>query len=103
MISQKNFLVIWLRLRQAINRGAKVVFFGHFAPEISPYLSETVLHAPGNELDMLGNHLSRLMAMVEKGKKGAFFVGRQYLNNPHRLSILAQLWKAVRGAASIQP
>ena len=31
-ISLKNFLSIWLRLKQAINHGAKVVFYRTFCP-----------------------------------------------------------------------
>ena len=36
----EEFPVIWLRLKQAINRGAKVIFLGHYAPEIAPHLDK---------------------------------------------------------------
>ena len=79
----EEFPVIWLRLRQAINRGAKVYFFGNFAPEIAPYCAEAILHAPGKELEMV----AQLSEMHLKGK-GALFVGRQYLATPDRAAIL---------------
>lgn len=89
----EQFPVIWLRLRQAINRGAKVIFIGHFAPEIASYLSETKIHAPGQELEMLKQYLPRIAEFAKEGKKGAFFVGRQYLANPQRRTILSELLK----------
>lgn len=91
----EEFPVIWLRLRQAINRGAIVIFIGHYLPEIAPHLSQTVLHAPGKELEVMHQHLSDLSALASDGKKGALFVGRQYLNSPRRQSILSQL-KAIQ-------
>ena len=84
----EEFPVIWLRLRQAINKGAKVVFIGHKAPEIAPYLSEVILHRPGEELE----HIEKY---VKKGE-GAIFVGSQYLNTPARDTILAELLKLQR-------
>lgn len=81
----EEFPVIWLRLKQAINKGAKVFFFGHYAPEISPYLSETILHAPGEELETIRKHFPKLEG------KGALFVGKQYLASPQRKAILAEL------------
>jgi NADH-quinone oxidoreductase subunit G len=84
----EEFPVIWLRLKQAINCGAKVIFIGNFAPEIAPHLAKTVLHAPGKELETLTEHLHEM-----DGKKGAIFVGRQYLYTPHRQAILSQLLK----------
>ena len=89
----EEFPVIWLRLKEAINRGAKVIFLGNFAPEIAPHLAQTILHAPGSELDMLQQHLPHLASLAESGKKGAIFVGRQYLNTPQRLDILSELLK----------
>lgn len=88
----EEFPVIWLRLKQAINRGAKVVFIGHFAPEIAKHLSETILHAPGNEIEMIQKHLPRMADLGEQAK-GAVFVGRQYLDTSHRLDILAEVVK----------
>jgi len=84
----EEFPVIWLRLRQAINRGAKVHFFGHFAPEIAPYFANVTLHPPGVELEMI----RRLSELSLKGK-GALFVGRQYLATPDRAAILYELQK----------
>ncbi len=88
----EEFPVIWLRLRQAINRGAKVIFLGHFAPEIAPYLTETLLHTPGQELEALSEHLPRIASMAEQGKC-ALFVGSQYLSTPNRSAILAEIAK----------
>lgn len=87
----EQFPVIWLRLRQAINKGAQVSFMGHFSPEIAPYLSETILHPPGQELEMLAQHLPRLIEFAKQGRKGALFVGRQYLAQAQRTAVLAQL------------
>jgi len=89
----EEFPVIWLRLRQAIHRGAKVIFIGHFAPEISPYLSETVIHPPGQERKMLKRHLPALETLAKEGKKGALFVGRQYLAHRERRTLLSELLK----------
>jgi len=87
----EEFPVIWLRLKQAINNGAKVVFMGHFAPEIAPHLEKTILHNPGDELEQLKAHLPNVAAIAESGKKGAIFVGRQYLASPMRRSILSAI------------
>ncbi|MEI8124683.1 MAG: molybdopterin-dependent oxidoreductase, partial [Parachlamydiaceae bacterium] len=89
----EEFPVIWLRLKEAINRGAKVVFIGHFAPEMVNHLSQTVLHAPGAELEALRQHLPHITATAMKEKKSAFFVGRQYLETKHRSKILSELSK----------
>lgn len=89
----EEFPVIWLRLKQAINRGAKVIFLGHYAPEIASQLSKTILHPPGKELEMIKQHLPEISTWAENGKRGALFVGRQYLSNSQRGSILAELVK----------
>lgn len=81
----EEFPVIWLRLKQAINKGAKVLFLGHYAPEIAQHLSEVHLHAPGNEIEMIQKHL--------QNRKGALFIGSQYLNSPNRKAILAEVQK----------
>lgn len=39
----EEFPIGWLRLKQALNHGAEVLFLGHFAPEISTQLSKTIL------------------------------------------------------------
>lgn len=88
----EEFPVIWLRLREAINKGATVIFLGHFAPEIATYLTTTVLHAPGKELEMLKQYLPEVENLAKKGN-GAFFVGRQYGASPQRLAILSELTK----------
>ncbi len=89
----EEFPVVWLRLKQAINRGARVIFIGHFAPEIAPHLAKTVLHAPGEELQAIKQNLSLITSLGKEGKKGAFFVGRQYLASSERSPILSELAK----------
>lgn len=87
----EEFPVIWLRLKQAINKGAKVYFIGHFKPEIAQHLSDVIVHQPGNEVEEINKFFSSF-SLVEG--KGALFVGDQYLNNPNRLAILQELLKA---------
>lgn len=89
----EEFPVVWLRLKQAINRGAEVLFLGHFTPEIAQDLTQTILHAPGDELEALKEHLPRFKALAEQAKTGAIFVGKQYLSTPHRHEILSELAK----------
>lgn len=81
----EEFPVLWLRLRQAINKGAKVLFMGHYAPEISKYCHEVILHPPGQELEFIKKHLHE--------EKGALFVGSQYLHLKNRKAILSALQK----------
>lgn len=97
----EEFPVIWLRLKQAINRGAKVVFIGHFAPEIATLLSKAFIHAPGKELDMLKKHLPEVADLSANGKKGAFFIGSQYLNSLQRVEILAELMNIQRATPNL--
>lgn len=85
----EEFPVIWLRLKQALNHGAKVFFFGHFAPEMARHLTQTILHAPGEELKILQQYLPEMQNLTDK--KGALFVGRQYLASNDRLSILSEI------------
>lgn len=89
----EEFPLIWLRLKQAFNKGGEGIFFGHYAPEIQHHLSEKYLHRPGEELAALEQHLPHLKEKIERlnGKKCALFVGRQYLASPARAHILAQL------------
>lgn len=84
----EEFPVIWLRIRQAINKGAQTIFAGHYLPEIKSYLSQSILHPPGEEINVLKQHFSTLSHL--KGK-GAIFVGSQYLSQPYRKNILANL------------
>lgn len=79
----EEFPVIWLRLKQAFNRGAKSVFIGHYRPEIANYFTKTLIHAPGEELDMIKQHVTE--------KEGVIFVGRQWLASQNRADILDQL------------
>lgn len=87
----EEFPVIWLRLKQAINHGADISFIGHFAPEIAPHLKQTIVHSPGQEVETIKKHLSRLSELAQNGKKGALFVGRQYLASPNRQAFLSEL------------
>lgn len=88
----EEFPVIWLRLNQAINKGAKVIFIGHFSPEIAEHLSLVVTHAPGEEIETLNRYASQIKGISKKGP-GAIFVGGQYLNlkSPNRQAILSEL------------
>jgi len=91
----EDFPLLWLRLKQAINRGAKAIFIGHYAPEIASHLDEVILHAPGEEPKVLRQNLARLdeplRPILEASKKVAVFVGRQYLAAGNRLSILSEI------------
>lgn len=89
----EEFPVIWLRLKQAMNCGAKVLFLGHYAPEVAQHLTKTVVHQPGHELEILKEYLPQITAWAGKGGKGALFVGRQYLGNANRAAILSELLK----------
>ena len=62
--------------------------YGTLCSGNGPYLSKTVLHAPGKELQALREQLP-----LKFEGKGAFFVGRQYLANPKRRAILSELLK----------
>lgn len=92
----EDFPVIWLRLKQAINRGAKILFIGHFAPEIASHLNQIVVHAPGEELSTLQKHFSQVESLIKSGKKSAIFVGNQYLATTQRKAILSELLKLRR-------
>jgi NADH-quinone oxidoreductase subunit G len=92
----EEFPVIWLRIKQAINKGAKVFFIGHFAPEIAHHLDKTVIHSPNKELETLKIHLPELAKLAGKG---AIFVGSQYLNSNNRGAILSELRKNLPNAS----
>lgn len=87
----EEFPVIWLRLRKAINKGAKVLFAGHFSPEISKYFSQVTLHAPGEEIAKIKEMASYIESLG--GEKCALFIGKQYLSTPQRPQILKELLK----------
>ncbi|MDP1834723.1 MAG: NADH-quinone oxidoreductase subunit NuoG [Chlamydiales bacterium] len=91
----EEFPVLWLRLRQAINLGAKVHFIGHFAPEIAQYLASVTLQTPGTELDVIKDN-AEVIANAE-----TVFVGRQWLASPNRAAILAELKKLKKGSLNI--
>jgi NADH-quinone oxidoreductase subunit G len=97
----EEFPVIWLRLKQAINKGAKVVFVGHYAPEIDLHLSEVILHPPGEESDVLQRQLARLAEISQGEKKGALFVGRQYLASKNGKALLSTLANARQSTANL--
>lgn len=79
----EEFPVIWLRLSQAMNKGAKVTFIGTFGTEISRHLDKVIIHEPGKEFENISN--------LEFKDKSAIFIGKQYLSSPNRKSILALL------------
>lgn len=87
----EEFPVMWLRLHQISRRGGSVSFIGHYAPEVKHQLSQVMLHAPGQELAALDDQLTQLTHWSSANKKGALFVGRQYLASPNRRAILARL------------
>lgn len=92
----EEFPVIWLRLRQAINKGAKVIFMGHFSPEIAPYLFKTILHPPGKELGTLQEYSAEIETLFKNHGKGAIFIGKQYLNTTNRQEILSNIQNIVQ-------
>ncbi len=87
----EEFPVLWLRLKQAINKGCKILFLGHFTPEIARYFEKTILHAPLEELTTLNAHKNEIESFLQEGKKSAIFIGSQYLANVNRKAILAEL------------
>lgn len=96
----EEFPVIWLRLKKAINHGAKVIFLGNFAPEVSKHFDQTILHAPGKEMETLRQHLPHLLNLLSVAKKGAFFVGSQYLNVQNRAQILSELENSLHNVSN---
>lgn len=97
----EEFPVIWLRLKQAIDRGAQVVFMGHFLPEIAKSLSKAIIHPPGKELETMKTALAEIEALSREGPKGALFIGSQYLNTKDRPAILAELIKIQHSASNL--
>ncbi len=83
----EEFPILWLRLKHALNKGAKATFIGHYAPEISRYLEKTILHSPRKELETLTSYLDEI-----KGRRGAIFVGRQYLHSVDRDAVFKKLF-----------
>jgi len=97
----EEFPIIWLRLKQAINHGATVIFVGNYSPEIAKHLSKTILHAPGNEIKMIRQQYPQIASLAEGGKKGALFVGRQYLSTANRKEILSELVKCKKSTPNL--
>ena len=87
----EEFPLIWLRLKQAMNKGATAWFIGHYGPEMARHLAKVRLHTPGKELEELRKFLSEIAALAQNGKPCALFVGKQYLNMPFRNQILFEL------------
>lgn len=83
----EEFPLLWLRLKQAQNKGAQLRFLGHYAPEIADHLQETTVHAPGEELSYLKAHLQAISGR----QNGALLVGSQYLHSAQRKAILQEL------------
>lgn len=75
----EEFPLLWLRLKQAMNKGAKGIFIGHYAPEISSLLSKTILLSPG---ESVAQYLE-----AHEGN-GALFIGSQYLASHERREVL---------------
>lgn len=97
----EEFPVIWLRLKQAINKGAKVHFYGHFSPEIAPHLSQVVVHPPGKEIDFIREASLSVTSFSSEGKKGAIFVGSQYLNSSQNRAIKEELTKLAKSNSTM--
>ena len=81
----EEFPVLWLRIRQALNKKAKVIFIGNYAPEIAHLLTDVIIHAPEDTLNTLEKNLP------EKNANAVFLVGRQYLASSDRHAILSHL------------
>lgn len=96
----EEFPIIWLRLKQAINREAKVIFAGYFSPEISSNLSRVILHSPGKEKEILHQLLPDIEALSQKGQ-GALFIGRQYLAHSQRSEILSEIFHLYRNVPNL--
>jgi NADH-quinone oxidoreductase subunit G len=97
----EEFPILWLRLREAINRGAQTFFLGHHLPEIAPHLTKVIAHAPGEELSQLQALLPTIESLIKKGGKGAIFIGSQYLNTKNRTTLLSELLKVQTDQTSL--
>jgi len=97
----EEFPILWLRLKQAINKGAKVIFIGHYAPEIASHLKKNITHSPGKELETLKIHLPEISKLIAEGKKSAIFVGSQYAHSINRSAILSELAKIRQGMSNV--
>lgn len=86
----EEFPVVWLRLKQGINHGAKATFIGHYAPEVARHLDRVVLHKPLQELEIIKNTLTDIINNSTDGNC-AIFVGSQYLNSSACKNIISEL------------
>jgi NADH-quinone oxidoreductase subunit G len=93
--------VLWLRLRQAINKGAEGVFVGYGSPEIAPYLKEVMLHVPGKEETFILEAVEKAVQKAKEGKKGAIFLGSQYLSHQRREEFISLILKKSKEAPSL--
>lgn len=80
----EEFPLLWLRLKQAMNKGAKGIFIGQYAPEVASLLTETILLSPGEKA------ADRIQT---REGKGAIFIGSQYLASRARGEVLADCKK----------
>lgn len=87
----EEFPVLWLRLKQGINHGAKVIYAGHYQTEIAPHIAQEILHTPGQEIEALSQIEKEFLPQIKE--KTAIFVGEQYLKTTARREILAILLK----------
>jgi NADH-quinone oxidoreductase subunit G len=89
----EEYPVIWLRVKQSIDLGAPIAFFGNYQTEVFRNLSQVVLHDPGKELEIIRTKVKAFVEGFDKNAKGALFIGRQYLKSPLRKVILEELLK----------
>lgn len=90
----EEYPVIWLRLKQGINHGAKVIFSGHYLPEVSSYFTKSTLHSSSDTLKAIQQQFQEWNHFItDPQKKSAIFIGQQYLSSPHRHAILSELLK----------
>jgi NADH-quinone oxidoreductase subunit G len=95
----EEFPVIWLRLKQAINKGAEIVFAGNYRSEMAPYFKKTLLHSPKESLRIIKEQLNEWKDRIsDPSRKGAVFIGQQILASPYRLEVLAEILKLKQSA-----
>lgn len=85
-----EFPLLWLRLKEALNRGGSLYFAGHYAPEITSFCKKMDLIAPGEEGSALEKQLQQLSG------KASIFIGSQYLNSPDRKGLLSVCLKYIK-------
>ncbi|MBS0634699.1 MAG: NADH-quinone oxidoreductase subunit NuoG [Verrucomicrobia bacterium] len=73
----EEFPILWLRLKQAINKGCKVTYVGRYAPEVARYFDKVVIHD--------SDDLSQFRTQAD------ILIGSQYLQSKNRKAILAEL------------